>query len=164
MNSDSRSHQFKLRLTLAEWYDLLAIAECEETTVSDVVRSFITRRAHELRHPATRDVGSIADTLLDASRRLRTLARASPHFEQLRLIARAHVLSRTTASVQGEWRAPRADPKVFAQCEAAGGKDECDQGRTDAHDGRDLDTPRGHGCKGTRDSDEPEHRALRRCL
>ncbi len=74
MHSVSRSRQFKVLLSEQEWYDLLEIAETEETTIADVLRTFITRRAYELKHPATRDVRCMADALSDFSRRLRALA------------------------------------------------------------------------------------------
>jgi hypothetical protein len=148
MDNIRRSRQFKVLLSREEWYALLAIAEADETTISDVFRAFVVRRAYELEHPETRDVRSIANTLLDLSRRLRTLAAGferglrpgleSPHQPPGYMFTSP----RPSAANQGEWHAPNIDPMVIVQGDAAGGQDHCDEGRNDTHDRRHLDERR----------------------
>ena len=132
MDNFRRSRQFKMLLSTEEWYDLLSIADLEEKTISDVLRTFITRRAYDLRHPATQDIGSIADTLMDLSRKLRTV---SVMFERHFAGFRPNASPRASAAGRSEWQASEPDRMVLSEeAEAAGGHPAGDRQRTDAHE------------------------------
>jgi hypothetical protein len=122
MDNFRRSRQFKMLLSTEEWYALLSISETEEKTISDVLRTFITRRAYDLQHPATQDIRSIADTLMEVSRKLRTISMV---FE--RGPPRGLKRSPGAAPEQCEWQAPELDLMFSQEDGAAGGHPDGDK-------------------------------------
>ena len=74
MSNPRRPRQFKMLLSDKEWDDLSLVAEFEDLSASDLLRTVITQRAYELRHAAMQDFRRIADTLADFSSRLRAVA------------------------------------------------------------------------------------------
>ena len=69
-----RPRQFKMRLSHDEWDALLGVAEFEDMSGADVLRTFITRRYDEIMQPRAGDWHVAADALFAIAGRLRTLA------------------------------------------------------------------------------------------